>query len=73
MEESSPPFLGVSLETPRAVIRMGKRLSLESISPCAKLSWRGLESVSFETDDANCASALKLLQSVVCGVFFSLF
>lgn len=73
MEQSSPPFLGVSLETPRAAIRMGKRLSLESISPCAKLSWRGLGSVGFATDDANCASALRLLQSMVWGFFLLCF
>lgn len=41
MEESSPPCLGVSLETPRAVIRTGERLGLESLTPCAKLSRRG--------------------------------
>lgn len=72
MEQSSPPFLGVSLETPRAVIRMGKSLTLESISPCEKLSWRGLGSVSFATNGANCAPARKLLQNMVWGFSFLL-
>lgn len=70
MEQSPPPFLGVSLETPGAVIRMGKRFSLGSISACAKLSWRGLGSVGFAIDDANCAAAQKLIQSLVWGALF---